>query len=551
MKFFIKIITIFAMLLSRPMISSSPYTDFIKKPLAKTPKSMPQKSVINLLEVIQYSKPKKIIPSDIKASIPHPIALTAPISNIINFETENPLNESITTVRKHLKEIAIVLQIADTLSRSQQLEYLLSNLQQHLSVPAHLILANPKTIISDYISQCYQPLVKKQITSWIPTKQPELQLQIDSADFKKYNELFILQIVELLAKIQLCWNLTQSIFFNNNPATKITLDYPEATLSIKQWYDITHKKAVQLYNSTSVGQKDVQSAQEKHKKDLQKFHDYQDLKQQEFQTMTKQHEQEYLAKQNDVLQYASLTMKHQQLQEQAEQLQTLEIPLTEVRLQLVNDAIETILSACLAIPEDAAKAHQTINENFVTIYEWLTTTSMQSDEDREYLQLTAELNKHSLYPQIQFILYKLLYTWNVYCLIGYDGQQKTIVPLHFSAQSVEKKSISQWLNYTKQAGFYYAGEFEQIKDQKKPQSAMQKLLYAYQWVKNKFKSKQIPATPEQIQERSEKLYDAQSEKEKLAQQEAAQREKLLEHFKKETERIQQKEALPKVAKQTT
>jgi len=551
--------------------AATPYAAFLKKkspPAHGTPKEAkynlkyvsPKAAATNVVEIIlAMIEPDETAPVivdkkpavDTKkpAKLPYNLNITKieqPLSLLLTFETKEALTPVIKNARQQFATMAKVLQVAVTLYHHDQLPELSLYLQKNMpSMPAYLVAKSPDQIIAYYISQCYSLLVEENVTGWL-NKKPQLFIKHHLQElFTPQNELFTLQVIELLAKFNPLWDFCAKIFFNDEHSTNIQLEYPEATMSIEAWSNITENKALDLYKLTTHGSKedeeDKKTAANKHKRDMEEFKAHKEHTLQAFKDNTKKLEAKHLEILDHEFKAHAFKMKFEQLEEQKTELELLEVTLTEPELQLVSDSLSTALDACHEMTsENLNQAHQTILSNLMTTYEWLlepqSIKSVFDDEDTSddyeaYLHLKEKFNQYKLYPQIKYVLRKLVYTWNAYCFIGYAGKQESMVTLKFSAKNIKRNSISDWLKFTKLAGFSYSGQFEKLDGQPAPKTTLEKLVGAYKWLRLKMKSTPKITSPEQIEEQKDFIKNWKDETQALLDQEAKERAKLFELFK--------------------
>jgi|GEM_PF-1323069 len=564
-----------------------PYAAFLKKktkedatPAHSAPKAAkynlkyvsPKEAATNVIDLMlalfEYDEPRDIVVGtkpaiDAKKTTKLPYnlnikAIEEPLDRLIIFATNEALTPLIKNARQQFVNIAKVLQVAVILLQNDQLSDLSLYLQKNMpSMPAHLVAKSPEQIIAYYISRCYSPLVEENVTGWLH-KKPQLFIQPQIKElFTPQNELFTLQVIELLAKFNPLWDFCAKIFFNDDHSTNIQLEYPDATMSIEAWSDITENKALDLYKLTTHGSKedeeDKKIAADKHKRDMEEFKAHKEHTLQAFKDNTKKLEAKHLEILDHEFKAHAFNMKFEQLEEQKTELELLEVTLTEPELQLVSDSLSTALDACHEMTsENLNQAHQTILSNLMTTYEWLlepqSIKSVFDDEDTSddyetYLHLKEKFNQYKLYPQIKYVLRKLVYTWNVYCFTGYAGKQESMVTLKFSAKNIKRNSISDWLKFTKLAGFSYSGQFEKLDGQPAPKSTFQKLFNAYKWLRLKMQSTPKKATPEDIEEQKDFIKNFKDETQALMDQEARERAKLFELFKEGKAQLKNRNAV--------
>lgn len=100
---------------------------------------------------------------------------------------------------------------------------------------------------------CYQPIVQRDLLGGgilSMSSSPELQIKQLTTSNTTTQELFKHQVIEILERISLLWHIT-FMFFNHDSI--IALQYPQATMSIRDWFELTNNASTKLQGTTELG----------------------------------------------------------------------------------------------------------------------------------------------------------------------------------------------------------------------------------------------------------------------------------------------------------
>jgi len=514
--------------------------------------------------------------------------LSKPLNKLVVFESGKPLIENIKNSQAAIRQLAYVLELTEILIKNDQLQnlYLYLNELTATFKNVSVILKNlsPEEIVAYYIEDCYAPITQKSVTSWL-NKTPQLKFNDAVMEIltPKNNDAS-LQLIEILEKLFLTWQYYAQLFSNNDFNALVSMSHPNAQLSIQAWRDITYKIAKDLYGTTEEGKEAIKQQQKeeaeikvqeleraKRQKEVDDFNAYQEKVLKELETSRQEafkkhaqatselmlsatqpmvessHLKNYTEYENDTEKLLESSIKAttiNNLKEQEIDLQVLEntTTITEERITFVNDELDIAIKALKMISiEKMEDVDQAVLTSLVAAYEWLEEPRKEfSDEPSQdffdnkfgpktyndsYLHLKYEFNKRNLDTELKYILQKMVYVWNYYCSIFYTGEFKTEVTLKFSALNTPKKSISDWIKFTSNAGFSYAGQFKNILKKEPPKFFLQR-FFAGLRPPSLWKSKKRPATAEEIATRDAFFKEQEATRETLKKQEDASFEKI-------------------------
>lgn len=562
--------------------------------------------VIDILRSIQQIRleepPQKTSTPSKKVLENIQINLSGPLNQLVVFKSGPPALQQIKDARMAITQLAYVLELAELLIGDGQLSGLYTYLKEMKAtfgnVPFTFDGMKPQEIVTEYIADCYRPIVEGSVGHWFKktvqlTLEQDLQEKITNA-----NDQIILQIIEILQKLSTIWNEYARLFTDNKLQTVVSLSYPDKQLSIETWDEITYKKAEELYRKTDLGKKALQeeiaqrmaelakhkrieeerraqveaqreqeikaaaeakeAARVKRQKELAEFNAYKDRVLEEMAAFHTKALAEHAEEGVQLMRSSIKKTKTTHLKDLATDLTVLKatITITDPSIMLINDEIDAALAACEIISEDTiADVEKTVVSSFIRAYEWLqeprdmAAEKYQSDDDEQpepyddsYLHLKYKFNQQKLLPQLHYVLSKAVYVWNVYGYVRYSGKLETNVTLKFSAFNTPEKSITDWINFTKSAGFSYKGQFAKLLKQKPRKSIGNKFFEAYKWLKEKAKRK---PTPKLSAERTQELLEEmENDARAIEQEEAAELEKIKKIMSANEDRIKNPEVIP-------